>query len=422
MNWLILICIIFIASESFARLAVFYGQARVIGQICAGIMLGIIFSVVPTDSVQSGAISDAIIALKPMGELALIFIMFEIPWHITDANKSGQAGGRLLPALVAIGGVGISFAFGILVAALSHEALAPNQPFWSYVMFCALALSLTALPVLISMTNDVTILPGAVVSVSVFSAVYTDIFAWFALAAVLALHYGDEAGFLGGAINLLTLVCIAVLIAALVRPRLSKLNEFAKLGGRLQALVVLVCCLVLAELTSILGYHHAIGAVLAGVLFYDLPKVRKLWRKWLGSFNALMLVPIFFAYAGLNLSVTGLFTLTSFIWICAFTVAGTLGKILGSYIAGRIGGLSPRTAVQVGILTSTKGLIELVVLNVGLEEGVLSDVSYSVLLVASLTSTVLTLPLLKFFNRMGNVRHRPCDADDRKRTSDSLGG
>lgn len=417
MNWLILVCIIVIASEGFARLAVCLGQGRVIGQIFAGIVLGTIFSVVPTGSIQSGGISDAITALKPMGELALIFIMFEIPWHITDANKSGQVGGRLLPALVAIGGVGISFAFGMLVAALSHELLAPDQPFWSYVMFCALALSLTALPVLISLTNEVTNLPGSVVSVSVFSAIYTDIFAWFALAIVLALHYGGEAGFLDSAINLFTLIGIAVLITAVGRPRLSKCYIFAKFEGRFQALMVLFCCLVLAELTNLLGYHHAIGALLAGLLFYDLPRVRKLWRKWLGPFNSLVLVPIFFAYAGLSLSVTGLFNLTSLIWIFVFTVAGTLGKILGSYIAGRIGGLSPRTAVQVGILTSTKGLIELIVLNVGLEEGVLSNVSYSVLLVASLASTVLTLPLLKFLNRMGNVHHRPCDAADRKSAS-----
>ncbi|POF85488.1 cation:proton antiporter [Pseudomonas putida] len=174
------------------------------------------------------------------------------------------------------------------------------------------------------------------------------------------------------------------------------------LGERSRVAAAFMYCLASAQLTGMLGFHQAIGAVMAAYVFYDVCSMEEAWRRWIGRFSHLFLTPIFFAAAGIQVSLSA-FSEPSHMAMAAVVLAGgTLGKVLGSYIGAWMSGLRPINSIEVGELMNTKGLVELVILSVGVQVGVLSESSYSIFLALAVVSTVLTNPL------MGLLAWWPC--------------
>lgn len=138
---------------------------------------------------------------------------------------------------------------------------------------------------------------------------------------------------------------------------------------------------------------------MAAYVFHDLFSMEHAWRRWIGRFAHLFLTPIFFACSGIQVSLSALNEPTLWQWLLWFLLGGTVGKVLGSYIGARIYGLKSIDSIEVGVLMNTKGLVELVLLGVGLQVGVLSESSYSVLLMLALASTVLTNPLISLLSK-----------------------
>lgn len=163
--------------------------------------------------------------------------------------------------------------------------------------------------------------------------------------------------------------------------------------------LALLYCLFSAQVTAILGFHEAVGAVMAAYVFHDLLSMEQAWRRWVGRFGHLFLTPIFFASSGIQVSLGAFSDPTLWLWLLLFLVGGTVGKVLGSYVGARMSGLTPNVSLELGVLMNTKGLVELVVLGVGLQAGVLSESSYGVLLMLALVSMALTNPLISLLNR-----------------------
>ncbi|MFB4391940.1 MULTISPECIES: cation:proton antiporter [unclassified Pseudomonas] len=176
-------------------------------------------------------------------------------------------------------------------------------------------------------------------------------------------------------------------------------SGYTVLGERSRVALALLYCLFSAQVTAMLGFHEAIGAVLAAYVFHDLFSMEHAWRRWVGRFGHLFLTPIFFACSGIQVSLGAFSDPTLWLWLLLFLVGGIVGKVLGSYVGARLSGLTPKVSLELGVLMNTKGLVELVVLGVGLQMGVLSESSYSVLLMLALVSTALTNPLISLLNR-----------------------
>lgn len=392
-NWLVLVCLILLACAVCGRVAMMLGQSRVIGEIIAGLLLGptLLGAWFPQFSAKL-LTPDSMEIVRALGELGLIMLMVEVPWHAAGAGK--QRGGQRAPALIASLGIVLSFSLGCVIGALSKAYIAPTQPYWSYVIFCGVAISVTALPVLVRIIQEHRGIDGQAGRLALSAAVYTDVFAWFALALVLTLQFSRASGPFESLFKVGGLAAYASLTFLVVRPWLKNRVGHAALSERSRVALALVYCLASAQVTAMLGFHQAIGAVMAAYVFHDLFSMEQAWRRWIGRFCHLFLTPIFFACSGIQVSLGAFNEPSLWLWLLWFLLGGVVGKVLGSYIGARISGVKPIVSIEVGVLMNTKGVVELVILGVGLQAGVLSESSYSILLMLAITSTILTNPLI----------------------------
>jgi Kef-type K+ transport system membrane component KefB len=184
----------------------------------------------------------------------------------------------------------------------------------------------------------------------------------------------------------------------LVRPLVLRIQFGSTTGSQHLRITLAFCyCLVSAEITGRLGFHQAIGAIVAAYVFCKMPGLEQQWNQTVGKFSSVFLTPLFFAFSGLQASFGAFSQGSIWGWLGIFILGAFVGKIGGSYLGGRLSGLKPSTAMEVGVVMNTKGLVELVVLSIGLQLGILSVTIYSVLLVLALISTVMTTPMLNLW-------------------------
>ncbi len=397
-NWIVLVCLILLACAVCGRLATMLGQSRVIGEIVAGIVLGPTLLGTWFPQVSARVLTpESMDVVRALAELGLIMLMVEVPWHAAGGGK--HPGEQRASALIASCGIVLSFFLGCVVGAWSKASIAPTQPYWPYVIFCGVAMSVTALPVLVRIIQEHGGIDEQASRLALSAAVYTDVFAWCALALVLTLHISGAAGPFKSLFRLSGLAVYASLTVLVLRPWLRNRISHTALSERSRVATAFFYCLLSAQVTAMLGFHQAIGAVMAAYVFHDLFSMEHAWRRWIGRFAHLFLTPIFFACSGIQVSLGALNEPTLWQWLLWFLLGGTVGKVLGSYIGARIYGLKSIDSIEVGVLMNTKGLVELVLLGVGLQVGVLSESSYSVLLMLALASTVLTNPLISLLSK-----------------------
>ena len=395
-HWMLQVCLILGVSILLGRMAEKLGQSRVIGEITAGILLGpsVLGALSPIFS-EFLFFTESLRNLKVLAELGLVLLMFEIAWHM-PAQRSGEgAAAKFAPITIALFGMLSSFLIGCVIAVLSKKDLAPDKALWSYTLFCGLALSVTALPVLVRIIADATNINAESASYALSSAIYTDVFAWLGVALLVSFHSMGATDLLDSLIKTLLLIAFFLLSFYMVRPLILNWRLMNSTGGVSVQLSIAFCyCLISAEITARLGFHQAIGAIVAAYVFCKVPCLQLNWENVIGRFSGTFLTPLFFAYSGLQASFGSFSESSVWWWLGLFVVGSFFGKIGGTYWGARICGLPSATAMEVGVLMNTKGLVELVVLSIGLELGVLSATTYSVLLVIALVSTVMTMPLL----------------------------
>jgi Kef-type K+ transport system membrane component KefB len=232
-------------------------------------------------------------------------------------------------------------------------------------------------------------------SVTIAAAAVDDVTAWCILAVVIFVVRTAEAPMTIPAMVGGTLLYITAMLTV-VRWGLRRLEHTLEVrGGLSQDLVAIVVFFILASAwtTERLGIHAVFGAFLAGVV---MPRDEQLVRPLLDRFHDLMVIlflPLFFAFTGLRTSVA---LITGDLWVyCALIIAvAVLGKLGGSALAARTSGMSWRDSWAIGTLMNTRGLMELVVLNVGLDIGVISPALFSMMVLMALVTTFMTSPVL----------------------------
>lgn len=370
------------------------GQPPVIGEVVAGIALGpsLLGRLWPgaADFLLPASASPY---LSVIAQLGVILYMFLIGLELNLDSLRTQT-----RAIVVIAGAGIAvpFALGAGLAFVLDPLLSgPETPVLSFALFLGIALAITAFPVLARILTDRGIHKSALGVTALACAALGDAAAWCLLALVVGVAQARVSG------ALLVIGLTAVFIAfmfLIVRPLAARLLPGRELTRSLTALI-LVALLLSALATEFIGIHAIFGAFLLGaVIPHDSDVARQFTHK-LEDLVTVLLLPAFFAFTGLRTQIGLVSTIEEWLTCLLIIAVATAGKIGGTLVAARLTGMGWRTAAVLGALMNTRGLMELIVLNIGLDLKIISPTLFAMMVLMALVTTVATTPLLQALAR-----------------------
>src|SRR6478609_3505344 len=372
----------------------YIGQPPVIGEVVAGILLGpSLLGRLSPEAMQSLLPPEAAPHLGIIAQLGAILYMFIVGLELNTGQLRAIAG-----SVIAVSHVSIllPFVMGAGLALWLYPVLSiASVPFTSFALFVGVAMAITAFPVLARILTDRGLARTSLGVTALGAAAVGDVTAWCLLALVVGVakaQVGDallvilwSALFVGG-----MLVLVRPLVAAYVRRK----GDAAPSRGTIA--VVIIGVLLAALTTEAIGVHAVFGAFLFGVLIpHDSRLARDIGRK-LYDVVTVLLLPAFFAFTGLRTQIGLVSTGAEWAMCAAIVVVATVGKFGGALLAARATGQSWREAAAVGSLMNTRGLMELIVLNIGLDLGVISPTLFAMMVVMALVTTMATAPALHF--------------------------
>ena len=374
-------------------------QPAVVGEIIAGILLGpTVLGAFPGDPTNDVFPTEVRPFLTVVATLGLVIFMFIVGLELDTRLIKGK---ERIAATISVSSVILPFLSGMLLALVlysSHDVVGGEEvDFLPFALFIGASMSVTAFPVLARILSERRMNRTALGAIALACAAVDDILAWSMLAVVLAVVSSGSALDLPR-ILLESLIFVAIMFRV-VKPQLERLAAKYRAEGRLTPNilgVVVVGFLLSAFITSEIGIHSIFGAFIFGAI---MPRegTSELFEEILvrlEQVSLLLLLPVFFIVTGLGVNVRGLGP-TGFAQLGLVLVAACAGKFLGAYVAARAQRLGSRHAAAIGVLMNTRGLTELVILNIGLEFGVLTRDLFTMLVIMAIFTTIITEPLLR---------------------------
>jgi len=393
------IAIIMIVARLFGRLAIKVGQPPVVGEILAGIALGpSLLGLLPGDLDGRLFPPDVLPYLNILAQLGLVLFMFIVGLELDMLLIRGR---ERIAGTISASSVALPFALGAALALMlfpmhDRTASGPVAPL-ALALFLGVAMSITAFPVLARILTDRGMHRTPIGVLALACAAVDDIIAWTMLAFVVAVVQGN------GPLDVLRIVVLTAVFAAIMfgvlRPLLRRLNDWYRRVGRLTPdilSVVLIGVLVSAYITEIIGIHAIFGAFVFGAVMprRDAADFTHEILERLEQVSVLLLLPLFFVVTGLSTNVLGL--TGGGLWqLSLILLVAVGGKFVGAYAGARAMKVRARQASALGLLMNTRGLTELVILNVGKQLGVLDDELFTMLVLMALITTAMTGPLLR---------------------------
>lgn len=375
------------------RVARKMGQPAVVAEIIGGILLGpsILGALAP--SVANALFPPG--SLEPLAsvsQLGVLLFVFLVGLEVEPAMLRGRARATVA---IAVAGIAAPFVLGAAVAIPVYELVASHRPPLELALFVGAAMAVTAFPVLARILGDHRLLRTRLGALAIACAALEDVIAWCLLAFVVAFARSD--GLIHAAITtaLATVFVAAMLLG--VRPLLERLvdrnNAPLTLGHEIVAIAVLGA-LGSAWISDRIGIHLVFGAFLFGAVVPKRDGFAHALADKLEAIVVVVFLPLFFVVSGLRTHV-GLVGSANHALACLLIIGtACLGKAGGTLIAARATGLEWREAGALGVLMNTRGLMELIVLNVGFELGVLDTAMFSMMIVMVVVTTMATSPLL----------------------------
>jgi len=391
---------IIIVSRIFAFIFRKIHQPTVIGEIIAGIalgpsLLGMLFpefsmSLFPVNSLGN---------LNLLSQVGLILFMFMVGMELDVKVIQTKVRDAVV---VSNAGILIPFTLGIGLAYFIYENFAPDGvAFLSFGLFMGLAMSITAFPVLARIVQERGIHKTRLGTLVLTCAAADDITAWCLLAAIIAI--AKAGSFMSSLYIILLSILYVLIMLKVVRPFLKRIGDLHASRENLSKQVVAIFFLTLlisSYTTEVIGIHALFGAFLAGTIMPDNTKFRNVFIQKIEDVALVLLLPLFFVFTGLRTQIgllndIYLWKVTGLIILVAIT-----GKFVGSAIASRIMGQNWRDSLTIGALMNTRGLMELVVLNIGYDLGILSPEVFSMMVIMALLTTFMTGPALDLIERI----------------------
>ena len=394
---IIQLVVIISASRIFGRLFRRMGQPLVCGEIAAGLILGPSFfgKVFPHLFHRVFDLSvGQIFAI--MSQVGLILLMFLIGLEFDFGHLRGN--GRTAMS-ISLAGIILPFGLGFLLGRWIHAALHFGESGLNFSLFMAVAMSITAIPILGRIMIELNLARPRLGSLTISAAAVDDASGWILLALVTAIARStlNPAKL---AIMIVEVIAFAVFMIRAVRPLLKKWTSWQMrthhgkltLGG-LASLLIMI--LLAALVTNLIGIFSIFGAFFFGALLYDQQQFRRAVQDRMRDFVTTFFLPIFFTYTGLRTDIgtmggSGLWFICGLVLLTAFA-----GKFGGCCLAARFNGLPWREASMIGIMMNTRALMELIVVNIGFELGVIPKSVFFMLVLMAVVSTYVTTPMLR---------------------------
>lgn len=374
------------------------GQPTVIGEIIAGIVLGpsLVGMYFPEFSMVLFPIAS-LGNLQFLSQIGLILFMFVIGMELdlkVLKNKANDA------VVISHASIVIPFALGIGLAYFVYHRFAPEGvKFLAFSLFMGIAMSITAFPVLARIVQERGIHKTRLGAIVITCAAADDITAWCLLAVVIAIV---KAGTFVSSLYIIGLAVLYVLaMIFIVKPFLKKVGDLYASSDNLGKPVVAIFFLTLilsSYATEIIGIHALFGAFMAGAIMPDINKFRNIFIEKVEDVSVILLLPLFFVFTGLRTQI-GLIN-DPYLWqVTGFIIlVAVVGKFLGSALAAKFVGQSWRDSLTIGALMNTRGLMELIVLNIGLDLKVLTPEVFTMMVIMALVTTFMTGPALDLIN------------------------
>lgn len=388
------IAVILLCARVLGRALRLVGQPKVIGEMLAGIMLGPSLLGWLAPGLSAALFPAASLGfLNALSQIGLLFFMFLVGLELDPKLIRGREHAVVMTSHASIIA---PFFMGSCLALFLYPRLSDDGvTFTGFALFMGAAMSVTAFPVLARILSERALTGTRLGALALACAAVDDVTAWCILAAVVLIVRSAASPisipFMVGGSLLFVLIMLTVVRRALARLETTYTKWGFLSQDRIAAVVFLV--LVSGWITERLGVHAVFGAFLAGAV---MPKGEGFIREFRARFEDVMVVvflPLFFAFTGLRTSVA-LISGDLWAYMAAILFVAVAGKIGGSALAARVSGMSWRESWALGTLMNTRGLMELVILNVGLDIGVISPALFSMMVLMALATTLMTSPLL----------------------------
>jgi len=376
------------------------GQPAVVGEMMAGILLGpSFFGLLAPNVFHFVFATSSLDTLRLFSQIGVCLFLFTVGMELDVSEVRHKA---QTAVVVSHSSIVIPYFLGVTLALFLYSHLAqPGASFLAFALFMGISMSITAFPVLVRILQDRGIFKTSLGSTATACAAVDDVTAWSMLAFVVAIARATSVG--GAAFNLgLVLVFIALMLFV-IKPKLpSWLGQPALERpdpSKAVLAVVLGVVLVSALSTELIGIHALFGAFLAGIVMPTTGGFRDKLVVRVENLSAVLLLPVFFAFTGLRTQI-GLVNSAQDWFICLVIIGvATAGKLGGSALAARLTGMDWWESLQLGALMNTRGLMELIALNIGYDMGILSQRIFTMLVIMALVTTVMTGPLVAFFGK-----------------------
>jgi Kef-type K+ transport system membrane component KefB len=395
------VLVVVTASRVVGLLALRLGQPAVMGEILAGILLGP--SLLGLIWPEFNQFLFPVASLKPLqliSQLGLIFFMFIIGLELDQELLKDKT-----QAAVLISHVSIVFPFllGVGLAAVLYRSFSPTQvSFVSFALFMGISMSITAFPVLARIIQERRLQKTSYGSLALTCAAVDDVSAWCLLALVVAIASARSplAAGLTLALSAVYILTMLYLIKPWMAHRISK--QIDAKGEVPHAVVagVLIFVLFSALTTELIGIHALFGAFLAGAIMPNDKAFRHVFIERIEYLSVLVLLPLFFTFTGLRTQI-GLLNQPA-LWGTALIIVlvAMAGKLGGAVFAARLSKQGWAESLRIGVLMNTRGLMELIVLNIGYDLGILSAEMFTMLVLMALVTTFMTGPALSLIDRV----------------------
>jgi K+:H+ antiporter len=389
----IAVAVTMVVARLFGMGAAALHQPRVMGEVLAGIALGPTLLGALAPGVQAWVFPEDIVpTLGVVAQLGLIFYMFLIGLEVDPDQLRGRI--RQIAA-ISNASVALPMILGIAVALPIYERVGPDKKFLAFAVFMGVSMSITAFPVLARVLVERRMLKRPVGALTLAAAAIDDVTAWLLIALATAIAAA------GSASEVLITIALAVVFCAFmgaaVRPLLNRASTAYDEAGRVPGgwiVLIFTGVLLSAFATEEIGVALVFGGFVMGLVMPRHAGLTEDVTRRVEDFVVILLLPLFFVFTGLRTDL-GLLARPELIALTlALLGVAVFGKVFGAAMAARVTGLDWRSSAVVGTLMNTRGLTELIVLNLALEQGVISEALFAMLVLMALITTLMTTPMM----------------------------